>query len=408
MKMFNRIIILSIAVVSFFIVGCSSKKTISMDSYSYDTQFLSQNDVEYIELYSEDGESRVMIVPDWQGRVMTSTASGLSGDSFGWLNYKLIESGEVSSQFNPVGGEERFWFGPEGGPFSLYFKKGDEQVYENWKVPAVIDTEPFSLVMKQNNKAVFSKKTSLVNASDYKFDIGIERQISLLSFSEIERSFDIELGEDMKAVCYRTDNTIKNEGEEAWSQSTGLVSIWLLCMFTPTPTTTVVIPYNSDAEGRIVNDEYFGKVPADRLIVEDGNLFFKIDGEYRSKIGIPGARAKEICGSYDSSKSVLTLVWCSLPDSEDAIYVNGQWGEQDNPYAGDAINAYNDGPVEDGSIMGPFYEIESSSPGVELSPGEEINHSQIVAHIQASPDAIAPIVAKVFDLDLDEIIQKFK
>ena len=27
------------------------------------------------------------------------------------------------------------------------------------------------------------------------------------------------------------------------------------------------------------------------------------------------------------------------------------------------------GPVEDGSIMGPFYEIETSSPGAELAPG---------------------------------------
>ena len=44
-------------------------------------------------------------------------------------------------------------------------------------------------------------------------------------------------------------------------------------------------------------------------------------------------------------------------------YVNGQWGPQEDPFAGDVINSYNDGPVEDGSIMGPFYEIETSSPG---------------------------------------------
>ena len=63
---------------------------------------------------------------------MTTSASGDEGDSYGWINYRFIREGKVSPQFNPVGGEERFWLGPEGGPFSLYFKEGQEQVYDNW------------------------------------------------------------------------------------------------------------------------------------------------------------------------------------------------------------------------------------------------------------------------------------
>lgn len=57
---------------------------------------------------------------------MTSTADGDGGDSYGWINYRFIEAGEQSQQFNPVGGEERFWIGPEGGAFSYYFKPGAE------------------------------------------------------------------------------------------------------------------------------------------------------------------------------------------------------------------------------------------------------------------------------------------
>jgi hypothetical protein len=30
-------------------------------------------------------------------------------------------------------------------------------------------------------------------------------------------------------------------------------------------------------------------------------------------------------------------------------YVNSKWGQQDDPYKGDVVNSYNDGPVEDGS-----------------------------------------------------------
>ena len=58
---------------------------------------------------------------------------------------------KVSSQFNPVGGEERFWLGPEGGPFSLYFKEGQEQVYDNWIVPPVLDTEAFDIKSQDNS-----------------------------------------------------------------------------------------------------------------------------------------------------------------------------------------------------------------------------------------------------------------
>lgn len=74
-------------------------------------------------------------------------------------------------------------------------------------------------------------------------------------------------------------------GENAWTKETGLISVWMLGCFNPTPTTTVFIPYKQGAEGTIVNDEYFGKIPEDRLIKEDGIIYFKIDGLYRSKLG---------------------------------------------------------------------------------------------------------------------------
>ena len=120
------------------ICGCTGNNAYQMGTYGYDLAFLEKQGVEVIELKSEDGQSKVMVIPAWQGRVMTTTTGGNEGDSYGWINYKLIESGQVSPQFNPVGGEERFWLGPEGGRFSWYFKKGQEQVHANWVVPAVI------------------------------------------------------------------------------------------------------------------------------------------------------------------------------------------------------------------------------------------------------------------------------
>jgi hypothetical protein len=72
------------------------------------------------------------------------------------------------------------------------------------------------------------------------------------------------------------------------------------------------------------------------------------------------------------------------------------------------INAYNDGPVEDGSILGPFYEIETSSPGAALRPSETMNHTQRIIHLQGDESDLARMVRQLFDADLDELSRKFQ
>jgi hypothetical protein len=384
----------------------TKEKEFQMGSYGYDKSFFEENNIEFLELKSNDNQSKILVVPAYQGRVMTSTAGGDEGRSYGWINHSFIESGEKSPQFNVYGGEERFWLGPEGGPFSIYFEPGEEQAFENWRVPSLIDTESFDMVQSDEQSVKFTKEASIVNAHGTEFHIGIERTITLLSIKDVSAVLNTSIPSGLQVAAYETDNVITNRGGQQWTKENGLLSIWLLCMFNPSPATTVFIPYNPEGEGVVVNDDYFGKVPAERLIVDGNTIFFKADGKYRSKIGIPPGRAKELCGSYDSERKLLTLLWCSLPD-EPLPYVNSAWGEQDDPYDGDVINSYNDGPVEDGSIMGPFYELESSSPAVELQPSESLRHVQRVMHFEGREEALATLVRSLFDLDLKEIANKF-
>ena len=390
------------------VAGCtSSEKKYDMGSYGYDAAFLQAHGIEFLELQSPDGEAKVMVVPSLQGRVMTSTAGGDGGNSFGWINYRFLEAGEWNTQFNPVGGEERFWIGPEGGAFSYYFKPGVEQVYENWVVPPVIDTDSYHIEEQTADRVRFSKSVELVNASGFTFSIGIGRTVSLLDANAVDSLLGMKLPSGLAVVAYESENILTNRGEASWTKQTGLPSVWLLGMFNPTPTTTVFIPYEEQAEGPVVNDTYFGKVPSDRLVVADGMVRFRIDGKYRSKIGVPGPRAMDMCGSYDTERKVLTLLKFSRPEGP-VDYVNGQWGEQEDAFNGDVINAYNDGPVEDGSIMGPFYEIETSSPGAALSPGESILHRQSVLHIQGDEKILGEIVRHLFGYDLDDIVKTFR
>ena len=374
-------------------------------SYGFDKEFFKANHIEVVEL-SDGDQAYVMVIPAYQGRVMTSSACGLEGDSYGWINYDLIASGEQREAFNPVGGEERFWLGPEGGLFSYYFKKGDEQVYSNWRVPSILDRDPFRVVAKSPDSVSLQAEAHLVNASDVRFDIGIERVVSVLGKKDLPAVLGFELPASLHVVAYKTVNTISNNGGEPWTKEGGMPSVWMLGMFNPTETTTVFIPYAQDVEVPVVNDTYFGKVPSERLVAEDGVIYFKIDGKYRSKIGLPAGRAKDICGSYDSGKQVLTILKYTLPEG-DSPYMNGQWGEQENPFDGDVINSYNDGPTETGFVQGPFYEIETSSPGAELAPGDSLTHIQYVFHIQGDRAELEQVVGEVFGLDLKVIEDKF-
>ena len=397
-----------VVIPSLLIINSSCQKDNShMGTYGYDKTFFENQNIDFVELIENNELAKLLVVPAYQGRVMTSTAGGDDGTSFGWINHSFIGSGKQDPQINVYGGEERFWLGPEGGPFSIYFKPGADQVFGNWYVPPVIDTEPFDMVQHDSQRVEFVKNTVLTNASGTEFHVGLQRKVSLLSMNSVSDLLGIDIPEGLQTVAYQTDNILKNKGDVAWTKEDGLLSIWMLCMFNPTPSTTVFIPYQKEAEGVIVNDDYFGKVPSDRLIIDDGTIYFKIDGKFRSKIGLPYNRATSLCGSYDSEKKVLTLLWCSIP-AEAEPYVNSKWGDQEDTYSGDVINSYNDGPVEDGSIMGPFYEVETSSPGAALQPSETLKHTQRIMHFQGEEADLAKVVLALFNLDLDDIINKFQ
>jgi hypothetical protein len=404
----------SITFCLFFLVGlmgtvtsCSSdagKKAPSSyakGSYGYDRDFLNQHAKNFIELANREG-ARVLVSADWQGRVMTSTAAGDSGKSFGWINYDLISSGVRKKQFNPIGGEERFWLGPEGGQYSLYFKKGDSFNIAHWQVPPVVDTDTYKMSRLDATKAAFSKTALLTNYGGTHFSIAINRTIQLLSRASLMYELQVQLPSSVHVVGYQSDNTITNTGTQNWKKENGLISIWLLGMMSPTPQTKVIMPFNPVPDPKaFITDDYFGKIPPGRLAVKDHVLYLRCDGKARGKVGIAPAIAKSPVGSYDFENNVLTLI--SFPVDKRGDYVNSKWEWQQQPYRGDAVNAYNDGPLKDGSQLGPFYEIESSSPVKELKKGESIHYRQITCHIQGSYAALKLLAKQLLDVDLDEL-----
>jgi len=270
-------------------------------------------------------------------------------------------------------------------------------------VPEAIDWGLWVVTKKSATEITFLKGMTLVNYAGTEFSVRVERTVRLLPAKVLGAT----IPGDVSVVAYESSNTITNTGASPWKKETGLLSVWILGMYQPSPRTTVVLPFREGPEaelGPIVKDEYFGRVPEARLKMANGALFFRGDGLERGKIGVPRPRARPIAGSYDASRGVLTLVEYTLPDDPGAGYVNSKWEHQDAPYGGDVVNSYNDGPPGPGKKpLGPFYEIETSSPAAALAPGQSLTHVHRTIHLAGPLESLTGIAKDKLGVGIPEI-----
>src|SRR6185295_2529946 len=167
-----RRIALALAVVT--AAGCTSSTFID------DVAFLNRHTDVVILTPDRTSNARIAVCPKLQGRVMTSTAASSGGLSFGWINRDLIASAETRKHINAYGGEDRFWLGPEGGQFSIFFAKGTPQDLSHWQTPSPIDTESFDISQTSMESVHLRKKMKLTNASGSVFELDLQREIRIL------------------------------------------------------------------------------------------------------------------------------------------------------------------------------------------------------------------------------------
>jgi uncharacterized protein DUF6786 len=379
-------------------------------TFAEELAFLARH-VETLELADGAG-ARVALVPAYQGRVMTSTAGGAGGLAHGWVNHALVASRAFVPHINAFGGEDRLWLGPEGGQFSLFFAPGAPFELAHWQTPAPLDSEPFELVEAGRERARFRKRTRLVNRAGSEFELEIEREIRLRALDEALAAHGAPLARGLRGVAFESRNTLVNAGPTAWTRERGLVSIWTIGMFRASPRSTLVLPFRRGSArdlGPVVNDAYFGRVPPERLRVDEagGVVLMRGDARQRGKIGLGPARARDVLASFDAAHGVLTLVGFSLPEPRQA-YVNSLWELQDEPFAGDVVNGYNDGPNDGPAELGvagfgAFYELESSSPALALAPGAAHTHVHGTLHLEGDIAGLEEVARATLGVGLEAI-----
>ncbi|MEO9003082.1 MAG: DUF6786 family protein [Ginsengibacter sp.] len=413
-KIFGSLLIMTIVILSCNESGqqqvykTNDKSSYPKGSFGYDLHFLKQHDDSVVVLSMDSSAARIIVSPKYQAKVFTSTADGDGGQSFGWVNYKAF-TGTPDAHMNGYGGENRLWLGPEGGKFSLFFPPDSPMVFANWKTPASFDTEPWNVVNENSQSVTMQKNMQVTNYKGTELDLSVERSVKILSNEQIAKRVGLALDTSVKAVAYQTENIITNKGQNEWTEATGMPCLWLLDMFNPSPSTVIVVPFKNLSGkpfNQIATSDYFGQISPERLKHSDTILFFKADGKSRGKLGIIPGHAKPLAGSYDPENKVLTIILFDVDSS--AKYLNQEWNTTKPIFSGDAVNAYNDGPLADGTQMGPFYEMESVSPAAFLKPGQSLSHKHAVFHFTGEEKGLDAIAEKLLGVSLEDIQKEFQ
>jgi len=354
-----------------------------------------------------DGPRQVLVAPEFAGRVMASTLAGEEGLALGWIKREVVSGRLKSEQFVNYGGAERFWLAPEGGQYALYFKPGADFTLSEWFVPPVFNNSSFEVTDSSERSVTMKKDMELQNWSKTKFKLTVQRTVSLLSDQEVASALGVSIPDGVQFVAYKTHNVVTNRGEPI-TKDGGLVSIWILGMFPTEGDVLIIAPYRPDklgGSGPKVKSDYFGEVPPDRLKVLDDPpvVLFKGDANYRSKIGLSPKRTTGVLGSIDWKRSLLTIAKTPVV-KPDGLYVNNAWEPQENPFEGDAVNSYNDGPSgPKKEQFGYFYELETLSPTNELGTAESLVHDQITVHIAGPVEKLNAVAKAVLGADLTKL-----
>ncbi len=371
------------------IIGC--EPNYHEGTFGYDLNALRK--VASVEVL-KNGEAMIAVSGDYQARVFVSSATGLAGKSLGWFNHDLIK-GEPDEMLSRLGGESRMWFGPEAGKYSIFFEPGVAQLPENMTISPDLNQVTFKVTDRCGSQLVSSGEMQIRNANGYTFYLNVERKISLLNKSEIERSLNVDLPKNLAVVAFSTETEIENIGQEQWTKANGLLAIWDLGCMQPTPETWVILPTRGTIN-RVT--PYFTEITPDRIRILDSIVFYKADAKYLNKIGIPPSFCKDIFGSYSPELKLLNIVKFNFEN--DSLYVNSQWGNE-APYDGDVINVFNGEVNKPLDRNWPFYELETSSSAKELFPGEKMIHKQSIYHFYGDKEQLNELAKSVLGVRLE-------
>lgn len=332
-----------------------------------------------------DGKGpQIVITPDLSARVLGASIDGLPDENLMWVDETIMNGTywQKKPYFWNAGGL-RSWIAPE----DLFFVDADKNP-DSWFVPASLDPAVFRTVSANNSEAVYKAEIELPSNIGKTYQITLERRIALLTDPPQEIG---TLTAGVEYMGIEKTHSLTNRSDEVIGKDLPYVCLWSLLQINPSG--TILVPLKKGADPKTAYREYFNPL-GDRLVVTNNIISIKIDGKYRSKIGVrPEAAGRGLAFLRDDGDNKGVLFVKLFPVDPDGIYVDKPWGKESD--YGDAIELYND----DGN-MGGFAEIECHGPARKLAKGEIQSHSMKLHIFRGSLTELKKIGSVLLDADL--------
>ena len=348
-------------IIAFGMVSCSQEDDGSKPVPANSNQALLDalnGHIQPVVLGSGNG-SQVVIVPELGARVLGMSIAGADDDNLVWVDDSVLDSSIWSKKpMNWNAGGLRSWLAPE----DLFFVNENKDA-DSWFVPEQLDPSPYKLLDRTENKAVLETDMELPSNIGKIYSVTMHRSITLLT--EIPAAASASAS-GVEYMGIEKTHTMTNRGDAVIGEDLPYVCLWSLLQVLPAG--TMLIPLKDGADPQTAYREYFNPL-GDRLVVQNGVISVKIDGKYRSKIGVrPEAAGAGIAFLRDHGDGSGVLYLKQFPIDPDGIYVDKPWGG-DSDY-GDVIEMYND----DGN-GGGFCELECHGPAKRLAKGDSQSHT---------------------------------
>lgn len=371
---------------------------------------------EPVVLTGRDGNRVVVVTPGLVGRVLCTGFDGVGGPTASWIDEGQLRKGATppapGARWANFGGEERVWFGPEGGRFGLFFPPGQEQKHANYLVPEAMNSLAYQVEHGPGvaTSVMFSAAVHLVNYQDRPIDLQVTRQVEVLDWCP----FTLGLDNEVEFVGFQSRTYVKNAGVRALTRQTGTACVWTLGIHPAREHSVVVLPFRGgpDAEwGEPLLTEYLktgtvdfshipaGRRPSDYWAVKPRCALIKASGSAQNKLEMSPQRTLGRMAAVDLTGGTLTAV--EFPTYPELDYCAPFWV----PYAGDPFR----GSALSVFVLGrwhgvePFFELECFSPALFLHPGQEYCHMSRTWHLRGDKAALAAACERSFFADFRAI-----
>ncbi len=336
-------------------------------------------------LGASDGP-QVILTPELSGRVLGASIKGDMDENLMWVDSTVLDGSIWAKKpyFWNSGGL-RTWIAPE----DLFFVNEDKDP-DSWFVPRQLDPVPYKIIGQTGTKVSFAADIELPANIGKTYHVTLKRTCELLTEPPSAAG---RLPAGIEYMGIEKMHSLTNNSDEVIGEDLPYVCLWSLLQLNPGGTT--LIPLREGSDPKTAYREYFNPL-GDRLVVQNGIISVKIDGKYRSKIGVrPEAAGNGIAFLRDDGDGSGILFVKLFPVDPDGVYVDKPWGKPSE--YGDAIEMYND----DGN-MGGFTELECHGPAKKLKKGDSTSHTLQLNIFRGSIAELKGIGSKLLGADLSQ------